>query len=223
MALIRPISAGQGLDPGAAPSTSRDSSVAHGLANAGSAIDQAAEMQQRLEEMERKRNRFAAELLWQGTQQGLEGLRLEALENVAPGAAEFTLSFSEAMDTRYTEFLDALPADQQARFMERVAADREARLHWAAADEVRERRLWYERGIASAVGAAAEEIAIDPAVSDARRQAINDLIEEADLPPARLAELRREADAVLDAALVAPTTTALDETDAHVEESDARR
>jgi hypothetical protein len=223
VAVINPINAGQGLDPGAAPSTARDHSIAHGLSSVGDAIGHAAEVQQRLEEIQRKRDRFAAELLWQATQQGLEALRLVALKKVAPGAADFTAGLSEAMDTRYAAFLDALPPEQQARFGERIEADREARLSRAAADEVRERRLWYERGIASALGAAAEEIAINPAVIDARRQAINDLIGEADLPPARLAELRREADGVLDAALVAPTTTALDEADARVEESDAGR
>jgi hypothetical protein len=222
MAIIQPINASMALDTSVAPATARDDSVGRGLQGLGDELLRSAEVAQRLQEIQRKRASFAAELLWQATQQGLEALRLEALKNVTPGAAEFTMSLSEAMDTQYTEFLDALPPEQQARFGERIAADREVRLSRAAADEVRERRLWYEKGIASAVSAAAEEIVVDPARLEAKRQAISDLIAEADLPEARLAELRREAEAVLEAARGATATTLLDETDADVEEGGAR-
>ena len=37
MALINPITAGQGLNPGAGPSTARDNSVASGLVSLGNA------------------------------------------------------------------------------------------------------------------------------------------------------------------------------------------
>jgi hypothetical protein len=163
----------------------------------GDQVGRTADALQRLTEMERKRTNFTAELLWQGTKQELDALRAEALVSIVPGAGDFAAGMSLAMDARYSEFLDALPAEQQGRFIERIAADRNDRFRLAAADVVRARAMWYESAIVSAVGAAAEEVALDPARIEAKRQAINDLIDEADLPEARLAELRREVEAAL--------------------------
>jgi hypothetical protein len=203
MAIINPITADRGLDPGAAPSTARDNSVPRGLERLGSAIGQAADVQKRLQEINERRQRFTAELLWHRTQQELDAVRAEALIDIVPGAGDFAAGLSQAMDERYIAFLDTLPTEHQARFTERVSADREVRLRQAAADEVRERALWYERGIASVVSAAAEEVAVDPTRLEDKRRAIDELTGEADLPEARLAELRREADVVLAAAVAA--------------------
>jgi hypothetical protein len=202
MAIINPITADRGLDPGAAPGTARDNSVPRGLERLGSAIGQAAEVQQRLQKIDEKRQRFTAELLWHRAQQELDAVRAEALINIVPGAGDFAAGLSRAMDTRYIAFLDTLPTEQQERFTERVSADREVRLRQAAADEVRERALWYERGVASVVSAAAQEVAVDPTRLEGKRRAIDELIAEADLPETRLHELRLEADAMLEAALL---------------------
>ncbi len=199
MVTINPIAGGRGLEVDVAPSTARDNSVPRSLENLGSAIGQAADVQQRLQKINEKRQRFTAELLWHRTQQELDAVRAEALINIVPGAGDFAAGLSRAMDERYMAFLDTLPTEQQERFTERVSADREGRLRQAAADEVRERALWYERGIASVVSAAAEEVAVDPTRLEDKRRAIDELIAEADLPATRLAELRREADAILEA------------------------
>src|SRR5687767_12773439 len=101
MALINPISAGQGLNPGAAPTTARDNSVASGLESLDNAVGRAVEVQQRLQEINQKRERFTAELLWQRTQRELEALHEEALRNAAPGATDFALGISETIDRHY--------------------------------------------------------------------------------------------------------------------------
>lgn len=201
MVVIAPISAGQGLDVGSAPSTARDDSIGRGLRNLGSAVSQAGEamgqLQLRAIQQRQKVEEFEFEQRWQRTQLGLAAEYDQAKVNIEPSGLGFTEKVNASFMSQYDEFLKTVPDHLKPRFAELVETDQQGRLAQAAADEVTQRSAWYEVSIGETVNRSQSEVAASPDMYDQKLGDVFRTIEASGLPPAKQADLKRNAEQML--------------------------
>lgn len=198
MVRIDPITAGRGIDIGAAPSTARDESIGVGMRNLGNAIQGAGDVAMshalRLEQQRQKMLEFETEQAWRRTQLDIAARYDEAKQGIDPSGAGFTEAVNKEFIARYDTFLQQVPEHLRPKFAELVATDQEGRMLQAAADEVAQRNIWYEVGITDTVNQAQTEVAAYPELFDQKLADVHRTIESSGLPPAKQADLKRAAE-----------------------------
>lgn len=201
MAVISPIVASRGLDVGSAPSTARDDSVGAALRGAGRTISDVGsnlgELQLRAIKQQQQIEDFQTEQRWAQTKLQIAADYDKAKLGIDPSGAGFAQNANKAFIEQYDTFLKTVPERLRGEFSAIVATDKQGRDLQAAADEVAQRNTWYEVSINDAVNRTQSEVAAYPEQFGQKLADVNRTIEMSGLPPAKQADLKRNAEAML--------------------------
>lgn len=201
MAVISPIVASRGLDVGSAPSTARDDSVGTALRGAGRTISDVAsnmgELQLRAIKQQQQIEDFQTEQRWAQTKLQIAADYDKAKVGIDPSGAGFAQNANKVFIEQYDTFLKTVPERLRPEFAAIVATDKQGRDLQAAADEVAQRNTWYEVSINDTVNRTQSEVAAYPEQFDQKLADVNRTIEMSGLPPAKQADLKRNAEAML--------------------------
>jgi hypothetical protein len=201
MALINPITAGQGLDPGGIPSTARDSGIERGLAQLAESIGHAGavagEHELRLLKQKKQARDFSFEQQFLRGKQAREAAYAEMQANMDPTGLGFTELVQSTFNDQFDEFFGTVPPDLQPQFAELLQTEKEGWLHRAAADEVAQRRGWYTTSINEGIDTAQTAVSLNPGAFDDRLSDVHRLVDASDLTATQKVELKKQASEML--------------------------
>jgi hypothetical protein len=201
MVRIQPINAGQGLDIGGVPDTSRDLSIARGIEQVGSAIGHVGQVMGEHELRLTAQRRQVKEFTWE---QKFERQRVHQAADYDQRKARMDasgLGFADSIADAYAEewesWLEQVPPELQPRFRELVRTDIEGRILQAATDEVEQRGRFFDAGVADAVNAAQTDVANRPDLFDQRLTDVFRVVDATNWPPSKKAGEKRKAQEML--------------------------
>lgn len=205
MVVINRIEARRGISAGSAPSVQVDNSIAEGLGQLSNAVGNVAQVEREVEFRRLEQQNRVAEFQTEQQFQRIEddnALKFGEAQLAMPASGEgFYEGFNKTLITQYEAFLDTVPDALKPRFAELIATKKNAWENKAVAVEVDTRNAWYKTGVDDTIKAGQDKLLNDPSQFAATLMDTVRLIDASDLPAAEKEALKKNADAMLGAAV----------------------